>query len=272
MTCEEVLLELPAVAGGEPVPAEVSEHLSSCTACSTELTEIKETMSFTQRFGISQPPEALRHEVLARIEAASIAPALGLAVSPPPASLKTSIMQAVEEERDRERSVVTPMKSRAPRFAAALAAAATLLLVGAAIGSALQPDAPDVEVAGEIPVGHETQMLQIEGAGPAEAEVDHYRHDNFRITLSVEGFEPTPAGSHYAVWVRGEVGDVALGTFRIKRPDDFVIPFAMGVNPDDYPTFVVTLEPNDGNPALTGEVLSHGDFDLESVHHGSYDE
>lgn len=260
------------MATGGSVPTEVSEHVSSCAACSTELVEIKETMSFTQRLGISQPPEALRHEVLASVEAASMAPALGLVVGPPSADLKSSVMRAVEQQRDRERSVVTPMRSRTPRLAAALAAAAALLLVGAAIGSALQPDAPDVDVAGEIPVGHETQMLQLQGAGPSEAEVDHYRHDNFRITLSVEGFEPTPPGKHYAVWVRGEPGDVALGTFRIKRLDDFVIPFAMGVNPDEYPTFVVTLEPNDGNPALTGEVLSHGDFDLESVHHGSYDE
>lgn len=123
-----------------------------------------------------------------------------------------------------------------------------------------------------MPEGHKTQIVGLEGMGPDELEVRHYRHDNFRLTLSTDGFEPTLAGFHYAVWVRGSDGDVAIGTFRIKRPDDFEIPFALGVNPSEYPELVITLEPNDGDPALTGEIVTSGEFDLETVHHGSYND
>ena len=123
-----------------------------------------------------------------------------------------------------------------------------------------------------IPAGHQTQVVALSGSGPSRAIVDHYRHDNFRITLSVEGYEPTPPGVRYAVWVRGAGGDVAIGTFRLKRPDAFRIPFALGVNPSEYSELVVTLEPNDGDPELTGEVVTQGSFDPATVHHGTYDD
>ena len=79
-------------------------------------------------------------------------------------------------------------------------------------------------------------------------------------------------GFHYAVWVRGETGDVSIGTFRLQRPDDFDIPFALGVNPSEFPELVVSIEPNDGNPRLTGEVVTSGQFDLDRVHHGIYED
>ncbi|MBA2725517.1 MAG: anti-sigma factor [Actinobacteria bacterium] len=225
-------------------------------------------------YGVDSPPAELKPVVLGIIEAVVLGPMLSHAVEAPSPRLKRSVMAAVELQRE-QATQPAQLVGRGPRRTqiARFLAAAAMLLIGVIAGVALGPDEPpgqDVAQGPNIPEGHETQILEVQGMGPPVVEVRHYRHDNFRLTLSVEGYEATPVGFHYAVWVRGEPGDVGIGTFRLKRSDDFEIPFAVGVNPTEYPDILVTLEPNDGDPALTGDVVSEAHFDLETVHHGGY--
>lgn len=277
MDCEQVLIELPSLLRGELGPeleSEVQRHLAGCDRCRTELVELESTLTLVSAAGVSSGSPELRASVLGAAEAASLSSLLSFAVPPPPARIKEELMAAAEATLPAASGTVVPLvRSRRTTVARVLASAA-ILVAGIVLGSTVfgNDRADRTDLAGEIPEGHETQILALVGMGPPEAMVRHYRHDNFRVTLSVEGFEATPAGSHYAVWVRGDDGDVAVGTFRLKRDDDFKIPFAVGVNPSEYPAFVVTLEPNDGNPLLTGDVVTEGSFDPSQVHHGRYDE
>ncbi|MDP9068018.1 MAG: anti-sigma factor [Actinomycetota bacterium] len=278
MSCNDVTIDLPLYARNDPAldTAKVERHLETCGACREELTTFRQAILGLTSFGTGPPPAELRAAVLGSVEAARLAPLLDHAVEPPRPELKRSVLAAVGREppEGTGRATVTTLEPRRQKIARLLAAAA-ILTAGVALGSAIEiGEKPAGEVAedNKIPRGHETQVIALQGAGPASAVVDHYRHDNFRVTLSVEGFDPTPPGSHYAVWVIGSAGEVAVGTFRLQEPDDFEIPFAVGVNPTEYPRFAVTLEPNDGDPGLDGPIISEAGFDPATVHHGTYNE
>lgn len=217
---------------------------------------------------VAAPSSDLRYGLLGAVEAQDLRPLLVHAVDQPSPAVRQQVLEAVREEPGS-----LPSLSRARRrrdVAQRVLAAAAVVIVAVTAGWLLRGDTGTT--GDEIPVGHETQVVALRGMGPSEAAVRHFRHDNFRLTLSVSGFRPTPAGFHYAVWVQGQDGDVAVGTFRLKSDDAFDIPFAIGVNPSEYPELLVTLEPNDGDPALTGEIVTRGRFDPQSVHHGDYDE
>ena len=277
MDCEQVAVELPSLLRDEldmRTKMDVQGHLASCQLCRTELAELESTLTLVSATAVAPASAEVRASVLGAAEQASLSSLLSLAVSPPPARIKQEVMAAAEANPPAAPAPVVQLDTRRRHIAARVLAAAAVLAAGIVLGSTIFGDeqAAKTDLAGGIPEGHETQIVALEGVGPSEAAVRHYRHDNFRVTLSVEGFEVTPAGTHYAVWVRGKDGDVAVGTFRLKRDDDFVIPFAVGVNPSEYPEFVVTLEPNDGDPALTGDIVTQGSFDPSQVHHGQYDE
>lgn len=274
MTCEKVSIELPFHLRGEldaVTELSVTEHLRGCETCRHDLVDLETTL---QLIGSSAavPPAHMRTDVLSAVEASHLGPLLEHVVVPPPPELRRRVLAAVEREGADPTSVAvfSPRRARLPR----LLATAALILAGVVGGYTLADSLNRDETNGvtAIPEGHETQVVALSGMGPPNASVRHYRHDNFRITLSVRGFEVTPVGSHYAVWVRGPEGDVPIGTFRLKHADDFDIPFAVGVNPSKYPEFVVTMEPNDGDPRLTGEVVTEGRFDLGTIHHGTYDD
>ena len=276
MGCDNVCEELPLLSRGELGPERqrvVEDHVASCEACRGELADLESLLTLVGAAGVSAPAPQLRDTVLGNVEATNLASLLSLAVEAPPARIKESVMAAAREgAADAPIGTVTALGGRRRKLAQALAAAA-ILVAGVVLGSNLfseQTEGPNAAL--NVPEGHETQVLDLEGMGPSEASVRHYRHDNFRVSLSVEGYETTPPGFHYAVWVRGDQGDVAVGTFRLKGADDFDIPFAVGVNPTEYPDFVVTLEPNDGDPALTGDVVTEGAFDPVRVQHGRYDD
>ena len=278
MRCEDARFQMAVLTElDDEERYEAQAHLSSCAQCRAEKTAIDTSLQLLQQHAVTGPPQHTRASVLGVIEMAELAPALEHAAAPPPSRLKTSVMQVIEDERrgSSQSTVVVPISSRRGRFARSIGVAATLLILGAGIGWIIgaNDDAPPrVAVGPEMPEGHETQTLPLDGMGPDQLEVRHFRHDNFRLTLSVEGFEPTPAGFHYAVWARGDAGDIALGTFRLKREDSFDIPFAMGVNPSDFPDIVITLEPNLGEAALEGEIITEGSFDLATVYHGTYED
>lgn len=278
LSCMTASERLPMYVRGELADHERNElhrHLSSCDACRSELAEVEWTMETLGTFAAERPAPHLRAGVLATAESERLAPLLVHAVEPPRPGLKATVLAAVERESQKTTGAsVIPLKPRGQRVARLLAAAA-LVVAGIVFGSTLGGNGlfgTDTPTEEEIPRGHETQTVALSGSGPSSATIDHYRHDNFRLNLSVEGYDPTPSGSHYAVWVRGKSGDVAIGTFRLKQLDDFTIPFALGVNPTEYPELVVTLEPNDGDPALTGPIVTRGRFDVETVQHGQYED
>jgi anti-sigma-K factor RskA len=81
------------------------------------------------------------------------------------------------------------------------------------------------------------------------------------ITLDISGLPEPPPGHFYQGWVRQgtEPTDnaVTIGTFHMRGGDDEVTLWA-GVDIDDFPVLTVTLEPDDGDPASSGQVVLRG--------------
>lgn len=276
MKCDAARIELIPQARGELDEVSsrvVADHIQSCAACQREVAALTDVVAVVSSLGAA-PPDGLRPTVLGAVATEQIGAALrSYGAEPPRTGLRRDVLEAVAAQGTRDQDSVTPLplRKRRPALLAAAAIISVLVVAGTVLWLGPDPRQPPV-AEGEVPVGHETQVIALSGMGPGDASVRHYRHDNFRVSLSMEGYAVTPPGSHYAVWVRGGGGEVAIGTFRLKTADDFVIPFAVGVNPTEYPRFVVTLEPNDGEPALNGEIVTRGRFDPTTVHHGSYDE
>jgi hypothetical protein len=73
------------------------------------------------------------------------------------------------------------------------------------------------------------------------------------IRLQIVGLVPAPLGFYYQGWVTGPAGSVPIGTFHLREGDDEPVDLWSGVDLSDYPTLTVTLEPEDGNPASSGQ-------------------
>lgn len=116
------------------------------------------------------------------------------------------------------------------------------------------------------PTGHEMQVIALSGSiGEAELGLEHFRHDNYRLSLHASDLAVQPEGFHYEVWLTGDAGVVSAGSFRIERADDIIFDFLVGADPKDFPNLEVTLEPEDGNPAKTGEIVLRGFIDPSQV-------
>jgi hypothetical protein len=81
------------------------------------------------------------------------------------------------------------------------------------------------------------------------------------ITLNIHGLQPAPEEHYYQGWVRtGPEPDdnaVTIGTFHMRGGDDEVTLWS-GVPIEDFPVLTVTLEPDDGDPASSGDVVLRG--------------
>lgn len=74
------------------------------------------------------------------------------------------------------------------------------------------------------------------------------------IVLDVRDLPPSPQGFHYQAWMKGPDGLVTIGTFHMRGgPGNVDLWSAVGLA--DYPTLTVTREPEDGNPASSGQVV-----------------
>lgn len=279
MNCEEVRADLVAWIRDELDFAranDIAQHLQSCSACAEEQAELEETMTILVLASPAEPPANLRSTVMTAMIAENFAPELRRAVPGlPPTELKAKTVAAARRDQPGSIRRSSRLSSFRPREIA-FAAAATVAIVFASVTWLQLQDArrsttgaPSEE---GIPRGHNMQSFVLKGDVESKAGLAHYRHDNYRLILSTAGYEVTPPGFQYSVWLRGPQGDVPLGGFRLKRQDDFTVPFAIAVDPVQYPQVVVTLEPLDGSPALDGEVVNSATLDVRSVHHGEYEE
>lgn len=78
------------------------------------------------------------------------------------------------------------------------------------------------------------------------------------IILRVEGLDPAPDGFYYQAWVKGTAGLVAIGTFHVRDGEDEPVELWSGVAVASYPDLTVTLEPEDGDPASSGQRVLTG--------------
>ena len=163
----------------------------------------------------------------------------------PPPALEQEVVDSITRAT-RER---VPAPSRVSRSVSAVAAA-LILLFGLAAVLAWPSDggwAHEFALAGtdRAPDASASVTVQENGAGAL-------------IRLDAEGLAPAPANSYYEGWVDGPDGDmVAIGTFHLHHGDDPIALWA-GVDLSKYPVLTVTLEPEDGDPGSSGDVVLRG--------------
>ncbi len=285
MSCNDARPDLVPYHRGELGSAQrlaLEDHLESCAACRSELSRLVETSSVVREYvpAVTAPP-GMKEGALAFVEAEHLRQVLAAAdLHVPPSDLRTKALGGVSQA------------SGAPRFArrfssrivapALAAAAVTALLFALAYRADLGRITEERDRAREIaaraegqvgPAGHPVQTLALAGTGvSAEIDLYHFRHDNYRVVLSLEEMPVTPAGYHYEVWLRGPSGEVPVGSFRIKSEDRLTNAWVVGVDPVDFPRLVLTVERNDGDPSISSRVLAKTTIDPEHVRHGRYDE
>lgn len=159
----------------------------------------------------------------------------------PPADLQERVVAAVTD-------TATPRRSRFLRYAVVGAAAAAVLAVGVAVGLRTTHEARPVEYAASL---SGTRL-----APSASGSVTLTKTvSGWKIQLHATGLPRRDNGAYYEAWVKDSTGAlVPVGTF--NQPDDVTL--WAGVPPASHPTFTVTRQLANGDPASTGQVVLLG--------------
>jgi hypothetical protein len=208
-------------------------HLRDCRACAEEVAEL------------SHLPALL----------AEAAPHVDV-----PNDLAARTFARIEQDEPRGEGVRaparrTPRLSRMqPRLQRVLALAAGFVFVVGGVGVILNL----VSGAGG---GATTTIQLISATGGAARGEAHVRQTSVgrTVELEVEGLPRAPAGFYYECWFVGP-GDeldapnrVSVGTFAVPDSGRTTVRMTSAAADDRFPKMGVTLEPDDGNPARTGD-------------------
>jgi hypothetical protein len=160
----------------------------------------------------------------------------------------------IEPDEDLEERVVAAIadsgnrrRSRTIRYALVGVAAAVLLAVGLTIGLTAHQK-PPIQYAASLSGTHL--------APDATGDVTLTKTEGgWKIQLHATGLPRRDNGAYYEAWLKNETGVlVPVGTF--NEPLDVVL--WAGVPPTSHPTFTVTRQLANGDPASTGQVVLVG--------------
>jgi len=163
----------------------------------------------------------------------------------PPAGLLGQITATIDRERamptvgnGRRRQI---KRRRTVRAGAVALLAAAAVVIGIAVTRG--PATTDVVLAG----------TRLAPAASATAKL-HATPSGLAIELDVSGLPPSAPGYFYQAWMKGPRGLVTIGTFHM-RGGPGTVELWSAVSLADYPAITVTREPEDGNPASSGQVV-----------------
>ena len=129
------------------------------------------------------------------------------------------------------------------RFSAPLAA-----LLGAAAACIVTIGA--VRVIGRTPVQATSALVSPPGgAGATGAAKMRETNSGWEIRLNTTGLKRLDKPLYYEAWVFGPKGDVSIGTFHTGTD---VVLWA-GVELDEYPELIITIESEDNNPSASDQ-------------------
>ena len=223
--------DLTLLALSEPVLA-VADHVRACPVCDGEVRALRATVATARRsdrLELGAPPPAVWQR---------IADELGIAAEPAVA---------------RPDEVVVPLRRspwRRPLTAAAaalvVAAAATAVLVGVRGPGPATPGETKAPLVALGQTGASGEVVLVDGRG--------------RRSLVVDTAGLPPADGFYEVWLLDLEHDrmVALGGLDDRGRGRLTVPD--GVQVDDYPEVDVSLEPDDGDPAHSGDSVLRGEL------------
>ena len=179
--------------------------------------------------GWAEPPAGLLDEILADIGSERVASG-----GPP----RPAAMSGPAAGRDGRRR--TRMRRTVRAGAAALLAAAAVVI---SVVVTRGPATTDVALTG----------TRLAPGASATAKL-HATPSGLAIELDVSGLPPSPPGYYYQAWMKGPRGLVTIGTFHL-RGGPGTVELWSAVSLAGYPTITVTREPEDGNPASSGQVV-----------------
>jgi Anti-sigma-K factor rskA, C-terminal len=159
----------------------------------------------------------------------------------PPAGLLGQILAGIDSERGGPAVPPRPRMRRTVRAGAAALLAAAAVVIGIVVTRG--PATTDVALAG----------TRLAPAASATAKL-HATPSGLAIELDVSGLPPSPPGYYYQAWMKGPRGPVTIGTFHL-RGGPGTVELWSAVSLADYPAITVTREPEDGNPASSGQVV-----------------
>jgi anti-sigma-K factor RskA len=199
---------------------ELEHHLEGCPECRNELESIRHT-----------------HEIL-RKEAASV----------PPPELKDRVLaQATGEISERSGS----------RWRLLVPAAAALLVVTVfgvgLLWATFGDSSAGLPLTATALAPGASGVVRGEPAG-----------ENIRIELEVRGLPELGEDEYYEMWYYTEEEDgggrISCGAFRTAPEGQTTVNFTTPLNAREYPEIEVTREPDDGDPASSGEAVLEGDL------------
>jgi hypothetical protein len=264
--CEVIRVELPGLISGElstQTAITVNVHLRECDACSRELDELRETITILSAAPLqAQVDPGLEQrvfDVAALEQVGSMVSAAPLETEPPidleaRALVRAGVLDAITTPRSRWAKVTMVL---APSLAA------TAVVVGFFASQWHSRLNRFEDSFGPMGQHVATQQLtSFDTTNQARAELYDSQHTNFHIVLHPDRLPVTPPGFHYELWLSGTEGSISAGSFRVTGPEDSVFVFTVAVDPREYPHIELSLEPDDGNPAHTGETIMEANVNL----------
>jgi hypothetical protein len=237
-----------------PRAQDVRRHVDSCTGCARELARAGEV----HKLLVDAP---LEHRPPARLEE----DVFSLLALEPVGSLVSEVPPAADPPDDLERAallragVLTPRRSRATTVLVPALGVATVVLGILGINWRSQAERIREDFG---PAGTTMQFVDLSGSPEPSAEttVELVRYGDSAYKVVIDGpVPPAPDGYYYEMWMSGPNGRISCGTFA-AGDDETVHNFPIGVDPGRYPLLEISLEPDDGNEEMNGEVQWQGEL------------
>jgi hypothetical protein len=254
-----VRLEFHPYLLGELAPAdarEVRRHVDSCDDCCHELARVRAVHKLLVDAPLDHTPVGgLEEEVFSLVAlepVGKLASEVPLGTEPPDDLEHAALLRA---------GVIAPRRSRATTVLVPALGIATIVLGILGINWRSEADRMRDDFGASVDT---MQLVDSDGASgpPAETTVELVRYADSAYKVVMDGVvPPAPPGYYYEVWMTGPDGRVSCGTF-YEADGETVHHFPIGVDPADYPYLQITLEPDDGDPSMNGEVQWEGDLGL----------
>jgi hypothetical protein len=140
-----------------------------------------------------------------------------------------------------------------------IAAAVVGVVAGAAVVAMFSDDDDDREVAGDT---IEADLVGTELAPEASATAQFTATPaGLKILLDAEGLPGAAPDEMYEAWIGDGEIRVSAGTFHLRQGDDAIELWA-GTDDPRFHIISVTIEPIDGNPESSGQVVMRGEYQL----------
>ena len=206
-------------------------HYPSCEVCRADVIAFRDTLAQVAAASITPPPSAMKDRVLAEIaQTRQLSPLLPAKVS-----------DLAERRRRRQRTVGGVLA----------AAAAVVLLLGGVVVMRGGDEPTYASALAEVLAAPDARLITLAGNGRGSVKGAWSDADDTAVLLG-DGLPGAPDGEAYELWLIGADGPVPLSV--LQQASDGELRAVIDIDAEAQ-AWGVTIEPEDGSPAPTGEIL-----------------